>query len=280
MNKKSILATVLLSALILGSTVTTQADELVIGESPVTVVSEIPSEVVIGGETGITETPVGDQVSSTPNSETVIGDSGATKPLDKDKTESIVEEATDTPQEKPEPNDSQMLGSDNKDKSDDKSAASLDDKADKPQSEAVSEKPKEENTEENGKPEVSEAVKVAEDNTGASSTGEAKSITMPEVTVPLVTNTGYKVVATKDSQVIVETPQGTVEVKPAEAIGAVRQKDGTVAIKTKEGKLEVLPKTGDEETYQVILGVFLFAAGAFLYLKKDRLKNWLKGFKK
>lgn len=141
------------------------------------------------------------------------------------------------------------------------------------------EEPKEEPKKEPVVPTPTEEVKQAEENTGVSSTGEAKPINTPTIDTPILTNTGYTVVSTEESQVIVQTPTGIAKKRPEE-IGAVRQSDGTVAIKTDTGELKVLPATGSVENVLLFfLGIGL-GFGTVVYFFKDKIIGLYNRLKK
>ncbi|HEM3649362.1 TPA: cell surface protein [Streptococcus suis] len=144
-----------------------------------------------------------------------------------------------------------------------------------PPKEEIKEEPKE-------KPAVptpTEEVKQAEENTGVSTTGEAQPITIPTIETPIVTNTGYTVLSTEESQVIVQTPTGIAKKRPEE-IGAVKQSDGTVALKTDTGELKVLPATGAVENVLLFfLGIGL-GFGTVVYFFKDKIIGLYNRLKK
>ncbi|MGT2712281.1 LPXTG cell wall anchor domain-containing protein [Streptococcus oriscaviae] len=124
-----------------------------------------------------------------------------------------------------------------------------------------------------------EATIKAEENTGASSTGEAKPITTPVIDEPIVTNKGDVILSTQDGAVLVQTEAGPV-LKEAVEIGAVKQSDGTVAVKTNTGELKVLPRTGEElNIILFFLGVFALAGAAVVFWR-DNLVSFLKRIKK
>lgn len=97
---------------------------------------------------------------------------------------------------------------------------------------------------------------------------------IPEAGV--VTESGEKIVATVDSQVVVEDSLGNQVVKSAEAVGAVVKDDKSVEVKTADGQMLRLPETGTESGFaKVIAGVFV-AGFAGLYFFRDKIKEFLK----
>lgn len=94
---------------------------------------------------------------------------------------------------------------------------------------------------------------------------EAQPLTTPSLDVPVITSTGVTIVSTENSQLIVQTETGQLEVIAPETVGAVRQSDGTVAVKDNTGKLQVLPATGDDNSGWVsVLGLFSIAISGLL----------------
>lgn len=274
MKKEHLLTALAVSSLVVGAGSTVLADDIVIGETPVVETPKPSEEVVIGG--GAVETVPEQPKTDVPApSETTIGDSSVTVPVEEKEKEKTPEEVIPTtPPETKEPEGSQLGdNSDKTPKEPEKSEVVTPDKPSEPEKKEDTPKP-------DKQPIVTEEVKEAEKNTGASSTGQAKPITQPELVAPVETNTGHVIVGTQNGDVVVQTAQGTTEIKKAESVGAVKQKDGTVAIKTKEGKLEVLPKTGDTKgLISLVIGILVFL-GAGLYHQKDKVKQWVKSLKK
>ncbi len=128
-------------------------------------------------------------------------------------------------------------------------------------------------------PTPTEEVRQAEENTGVSSTGEAKPINTPTIDIPIVTNTGYTVVSTEESHVIIQTPTGVAKKRPEE-IGAVKQSDGTVALKTDTGELKVLPATGSVESILLFFLGLCLGLGTLFYFFKDEVIRLYERLKK
>ncbi|MFR6600705.1 MAG: hypothetical protein ACLUSV_09840 [Streptococcus sp.] len=64
---------------------------------------------------------------------------------------------------------------------------------------------------------------------------------------PVVTNTGYKVVSTNNSDLVVQNFDGSVASVPASQAGGAVNEDGTVSVKTETGEMVTLPETGKLE---------------------------------
>lgn len=139
--------------------------------------------------------------------------------------------------------------------------------------------PKEEPKKEPVVPTPTEEVKQAEENTGVSSIGEAKPINTPTIDTPIVTNTGYTVLSTEESQVIIQTPTGIAKKRPEE-IGAVKQSDGTVALRTGTGELKVLPATGSVESVLLFFFGLCLGVGTVFYFLKDEIVRLYHRLKK
>lgn len=238
--KKQILSTLVLSTVILAGAPGAFAEELVIGDVETVVTSPVDTEVTIGDNTGLVDEPV-DTLPT--NDGTVIGDDDSTIPKDDDVT-GIVVEPTNPDESKEDPNDETVItdqsdeseGDGDKEEDGGTTTTTVTDKLDGQTEPTTPNEPK--------TPEVTEA----EQETGVSTTGQAKPVTIPVIEAPIVTNKGVEIVGTQDGQVLVKTETGAVETKSAASVGAVKQSDGTVAVKDKSGKLQVLPSTGDNGT--------------------------------
>ena len=93
-------------------------------------------------------------------------------------------------------------------------------------------------------------------------------------TQPVVTDTGFKIVATANSNLVVQDFDGTLTQVSAEEVGGKVNKDGTVSVKTSEGKMTTLPETGEATTMMTTIG---FLVLAFLGLYQGRANandNW------
>ena len=77
---------------------------------------------------------------------------------------------------------------------------------------------------------------------------------------PIVTNTGYKVVSTNNSELVVQNFDGSVASVPASQAGGAVNEDGTVSVKTEAGEMVTLPETGETGTKLVTFGFLILAA--------------------
>lgn len=77
---------------------------------------------------------------------------------------------------------------------------------------------------------------------------------------PVVTNTGYKVVSTNNSDLVVQNFDGSVASVPASQVGGAVNEDGTVSVKTEAGEMVTLPETGEAGTKLVTFGFLILAA--------------------
>ena len=77
---------------------------------------------------------------------------------------------------------------------------------------------------------------------------------------PVVTNTGYKVVSTNNSDLVVQNFDGSVASVPASQAGGAVNEDGTVSVKTEAGEMVTLPETGETGTKLVTFGFLILAA--------------------
>ena len=77
---------------------------------------------------------------------------------------------------------------------------------------------------------------------------------------PVVTNTGYKVVSTNNSDLVIQNFDGSVASVPASQAGGAVNEDGTVSVKTEAGEMVTLPETGETGTKLVTFGFLILAA--------------------
>ncbi|WP_303977516.1 LPXTG cell wall anchor domain-containing protein [Streptococcus danieliae] len=153
----------------------------------------------------------------------------------------------------------------------------------KPSEEAKSSESKESEKEEQTKPSKpveenqttdSEKLVVPVEPSHSSEPVQPEVPVMPEEGV--MTESGEKIIATVDSQVVVEDSFGNQVVKSAESVGAVVKADKTVEVKTADGQMLRLPETGTESGFaKVIAGVVLVGLGV-LYFFRDKIKAILK----
>lgn len=287
--KKQILSTLMMSTMVLGAGQGVLADEVVIG-GPTTIVSVEETVDSSGSDLTIGQTEVvSPAVEPTPvvDSGTVIGEPTATVPVEgTSEAGSIVETAV--PAELSVTLETEVVPVVNTGESAVTEVETLatPEKAVVEENKVESTPSVKETTASDGgvissaegqsTATLSEQVKQAEANTGASQTGQPQAVTTPVIEAPIVTNTGATVVGTENGQVLVQTESGKVEAKSAESIGAVKQSDGTVAIKDNTGKVHVLPSTG-EDSSSIVVGVGIMTLlGAVAYAFRDKLKSKFK----
>ncbi|WP_155964035.1 LPXTG cell wall anchor domain-containing protein [Streptococcus ruminantium] len=129
--------------------------------------------------------------------------------------------------------------------------------------------------EEPSKPESPQSPKTAEEaiNQGESQVGTISTETKQTVeevtpTKPVVTNTGYTIISTDNSQPVVRYTDGTTAKVAAESIGAVVNKDKTISVKTSDGQMKTLPNTGEAQSLLTLLGGLLLGAIWFIRRKQ------------
>ncbi|WP_231606033.1 hypothetical protein [Streptococcus salivarius] len=130
----------------------------------------------------------------------------------------------------------------------------------------VVESPKTEETPKVSNTNVQEAPKVSNTNVQeAPKPGDVSPSTKQVVlnvtpSQPVVTNTGYKVVSTNNSELVVQNFDGSVASVPASQAGGAVNEDGTVSVKTEAGEMVTLPETGEAGTKLVTFGFLILAA--------------------
>ena len=98
-------------------------------------------------------------------------------------------------------------------------------------------------------------------------TGQVVSNVSP--TEPIFTNTGYQIVSTQNSQVVIATADGSTQTVAPEVVGATVNSDKTISVTDQVGKMTTLPSTGDKGSLLTVLGSLLLGVGTF-FLKKCR----------
>lgn len=88
---------------------------------------------------------------------------------------------------------------------------------------------------------------------------------------PVETDTGYTIVSTEDSNVVVENADGTQVVVAAEVVGGRVNSDGTISVRTNTGQLETLPRTG--EAVNVLSWIGLLMTCFVFQQTKPKLKK-------
>lgn len=86
---------------------------------------------------------------------------------------------------------------------------------------------------------------------------------------PIFTNTGYQIVSTQNSQVVIAAADGSTQTVAPEVVGATVNSDKTISVTDQAGKMTTLPSTGDKGSLLTVLGSLLLGVGTF-FLKKLR----------
>ncbi|MDW8709074.1 LPXTG cell wall anchor domain-containing protein [Streptococcus suis] len=127
--------------------------------------------------------------------------------------------------------------------------------------------PKEEPKQDIPQPETPTPPKTAEEaaNKGESQIGTISTETKQPVEAvtpdkPIVTDTGYTIISTDNSQPIIRYADGSTATVSAESIGAVVNKDKTISVKTADGQTKTLPNTGEAQSLLALLGSLLLSA--------------------
>ncbi|HEL2511213.1 TPA: peptidase, partial [Streptococcus suis] len=127
--------------------------------------------------------------------------------------------------------------------------------------------PKEEPKPDTPQPETPTPPKTAEEavNNGESQVGTISTETKQPVEAvtpdkPIVTDTGYTIISTDNSQPIIRYADGSTATVSAESIGAVVNKDKTISVKTADGQTKTLPNTGEAQSLLALLGSLLLSA--------------------
>jgi LPXTG-motif cell wall-anchored protein len=85
---------------------------------------------------------------------------------------------------------------------------------------------------------------------------------------PITTHTGYQIISTFNSQVVIQGTDGMVSTVDAEVVGGKVNADKTISVKTASGDMTTLPSTGEKENFLMSLtGLGLLAMVGY-YLKK------------
>lgn len=116
---------------------------------------------------------------------------------------------------------------------------------------------------------------------GASQVGTTSQVTGQVVAnvnsvSPIQTNTGYQVISTKDSQVVVAYADGTTDTVSAEVVGGTVNADKTISLTNQTGEKTTLPSTSlqlphtgeKEEAMMSWAGAGLLAVVGAYFLKK------------
>ncbi|HEM3623279.1 TPA: LPXTG cell wall anchor domain-containing protein [Streptococcus suis] len=134
--------------------------------------------------------------------------------------------------------------------------------------------PKEEPKQDIPQPDTPTPPKTAEEaaNKGESQIGTISTETKQPVEAvtpdkPIVTDTGYTIISTENSQPIIRYADGSTATVSAESIGAVVNKDKTISVKTADGQTKTLPNTGEAQSLLALLGSLLLSATWFIRKK-------------
>ena len=114
-----------------------------------------------------------------------------------------------------------------------------------------------------------EANKAGKSQVGTTSTSTGQKVVNP-VTNPVETNTGYTIVGTNNSNVLVSNSDGQVVELAAETVGGVVNPDKTVSIKKVDGTTETLPQTGDKATIKMTSLGFILLVVTIIKIKYRR----------
>ncbi|HEM6364022.1 TPA: LPXTG cell wall anchor domain-containing protein, partial [Streptococcus suis] len=112
-----------------------------------------------------------------------------------------------------------------------------------------------------------EAVNNGESQVGTISTETKQPVEAVTPDKPIVTDTGYTIISTDNSQPIIRYADGSTATVSAESIGAVVNKDKTISVKTVDGQMKTLPNTGEANSLLSLLGIFLLGVVGY-YRKK------------
>ena len=85
---------------------------------------------------------------------------------------------------------------------------------------------------------------------------------------PVYTNTGYQIISTQNSQVVVAYADGSRATVSPEEVGGTVNADKTISVQTASGEMKTLPSTGEESGLLASLSGFILLIGAWLLRKK------------
>lgn len=111
-------------------------------------------------------------------------------------------------------------------------------------------------------------------NAGGSQVGTTSQVTgqiVQNVTpaAPVYTNTGYQIVSTLNSQVVVAYADGSRATVSPEEVGGTVNADKTISVQTASGEMKTLPSTGDELGLLASFSGFVLLIGAWLLRKNN-----------
>lgn len=118
------------------------------------------------------------------------------------------------------------------------------------------------------------AVDAGASQVGTTSTVTGQVVSNVAPSAPVYTNTGYQIVATQDSQVIVAYSDGSTSTLAPEAVGGTVNADKTISITDQSGEMKTLPHTGEkEEALMTLAGTSILAGLMAYFFKKRTLKS-------
>lgn len=118
------------------------------------------------------------------------------------------------------------------------------------------------------------AVDAGASQVGTTSTVTGQVVSNVAPSAPVYTNTGYQIVATQDSQVIVAYSDGSTSTLAPEAVGGTVNADKTISITDQSGEMKTLPHTGEkEEALMILAGTSILAGLMAYFFKKRTLKS-------
>lgn len=260
MTKKQLFTLLALSTMVL-----TQAGSILADDVTPPVDSTTPGVVTPEPSTPVEpsqptpETPVDPTVPSTPPEKPSTPDTPAPTPSDP-----TVPEKPSTPSTEPSTDSGSTTPGG---KTDPTTPSTEDGKKDEPKPDTPTPSPKP--TEEQPKT-TDEANKAGKSQVGTTSTSTGQKVVNP-VTNPVQTNTGYTIVGTNNSHVLVSNGDGQVVELAAETVGGVVNPDKTVSVKKADGTMETLPQTGDKAAAGLtLIGLALLAVVSFMKLKQRK----------
>lgn len=120
------------------------------------------------------------------------------------------------------------------------------------------------------------AVDAGASQVGTTSQATGQVVANVNSASPIQTNTGYQVISTKDSQVVVAYADGTTDTVSAEVVGGTVNADKTISLTNQTGEKTTLPSTSlqlpytgeKEEAMMSWAGAGLLAVVGAYFLKK------------
>lgn len=113
------------------------------------------------------------------------------------------------------------------------------------------------------------AASVGANQVGTTSQVTGQVVSNVSLAEPIFTNTGYQIVSTQNSQVVIAAADGSTQTVAPEVVGATVNSDKTISVTDQAGKMTTLPSTGDKGSLLTVLGSLLLGVGTF-FLKKLR----------